>query len=385
MTKSSTPKSKSNKSSQKSNKEIKEISQKGNTKATFCSRNAENPALNPPFDPESLLGDEEMKEISEFAAPLEQNEKSKKYNQYKHLFFTWWNYKPEDIVTLVKLLDDLCYSYAFQEERGEKSGKLHLQGVCSFKERHRSQELGLDNTIWWRRVRFLGRAYVYCTKERTREPGTRPYVKNYAPPEVLKVITDEQLYPWMIKLNTLIEQEPNNRIVWWIWDHRGSRGKSAFINYQASKRKIIRFDEGNKGDIMYHLKQSNVTAQTPIFIDIPRANGNHVSYKSLETIKNGYCFSNKYESGDFRFNPPHIFVFANTEPDWSKFSGDRYRVIEIYRDPTEEYDPTIHPPDAADKTFSKVYNTFRTGEQYTWVRIPEPEENQNKEVDLENN
>lgn len=66
-----------------------------------------------------------------------------------------------------------------------------------------------------------------------------------------------------------------------------------------------------------------------IILDVPRANGNNISYKSLEEIKNGIICNTKYETGSKLINPPHIVVFSNSEPDIDQFSNDRWEIFQI--------------------------------------------------------
>ena len=66
-----------------------------------------------------------------------------------------------------------------------------------------------------------------------------------------------------------------------------------------------------------------------IVIDVPRDNGNTVSYKAIEQIKNGMICNTKYETGMKLFNSPHIIIFANMPPEEHKLSADRWKIFEI--------------------------------------------------------
>ncbi len=52
-------------------------------------------------------------------------------------------------------------------------------------------------------------------------------------------------------------------------------------------------------------------------------------YSGLPQSKNGVLFSPKYESGQKIFKPPHVFVFANYEPDQTKLSADRWNIVQL--------------------------------------------------------
>jgi hypothetical protein len=67
-----------------------------------------------------------------------------------------------------------------------------------------------------------------------------------------------------------------------------------------------------------------------VFFDIPRSNRGNISYASLECIKNGMVCNTKYETGVKVFNSPHIFIFANFEPEEpDKLSADRWIITEL--------------------------------------------------------
>ena len=64
--------------------------------------------------------------------------------------------------------------------------------------------------------------------------------------------------------------------------------------------------------------------------DIPRANRGHISYASLECIKNGMVCNTKYETGVKIFNSPHVFIFANFPPDdEGQLSEDRWHIMKL--------------------------------------------------------
>ena len=77
------------------------------------------------------------------------------------------------------------------------------------------------------------------------------------------------------------------------------------------------------------MKQNQGVAPRVVFIDIPRTSKGHVSYQGIEELKNGCCYSTKYESGMLLFEPPHVVVFANDPPQEGMFSADRLHVHEL--------------------------------------------------------
>jgi len=82
-----------------------------------------------------------------------------------------------------------------------------------------------------------------------------------------------------------------------------------------------------------------------MIIDVPRDNGNNISYKAIESIKNGMIYSPKYEGGYKLFNSPHIIVFANQAPQQERLSSDRWVITQI------DYDDATKTEENDDDTF----------------------------------
>lgn len=68
---------------------------------------------------------------------------------------------------------------------------------------------------------------------------------------------------------------------------------------------------------------------TMLIIDVPRNNGNNISYSAVECILNGMITNTKFETGVKVFNAPHVVVFSNYEPDTEKLSEDRWSIKKI--------------------------------------------------------
>lgn len=249
----------------------------------------------------------------------------KQVSQLLHWCFTWNNYQQKDIETLETLFKFLGHKYCFQEECGNLEGTPHLQGVVSLKKKMRWTEFGLPPQIHWEKTKSLTNAYIYCSKEETRVG--KCFTFNYKVRAKLKLITPE--YDWQLELINLIDTEPNERHVYWYWSHLGGVGKSQFCKYLVAKKNAVFFEEGKKSDIMKLIFDVDMDDHNLIVVDVPRDNGNNISYKSIESIKNGMIYSSKYEGGYKLFNSPHLIVFANAEPKYEALSSDRWKVREI--------------------------------------------------------
>lgn len=252
---------------------------------------------------------------------------SNKVNPSMHWFFTWNNYPDNWKCQLCQSFDKISDKYAIQEEIGA-NGTPHLQGVVSLKKRARWTEFKLPKEIHWEKVKSIPDAYQYCQKEDTRKPDTLPLTKGL--PKPLKLITPSK--PWQKQIIDILHTEPDDRTVHWFWSHAGGIGKSQFAKYCVAKENCLFFEEGKKADIMHLIFEAPDDKLERIIIDVPRDNGNNVSYKAIESIKNGMIYSSKYEGGYKLFNSPHIIVFANMPPQEERLSSDRWFIQNIDED-----------------------------------------------------
>ncbi len=245
--------------------------------------------------------------------------------QLKHHFFTFNNYVRDDILILIKLFDEICYMYCFQEEKGD-SGTEHLQGVISLHRRMRRTEFGLSKKIHFEKVRDLTQSYNYCSDIKKRSGDI--FCKNY---KVQKHFLIKDKKKWMIDLEEIIKVKcENNRVINWYYDTKGGAGKSVFAKYLCLYYNAIYLSRGNYKDLINLIyKSDNVNI---VILDLPRNNGNRVSYDALEAIKNGIICNVKYETGMKVFDSPHIIVFSNERPDLTCLSKDRWNIKNITQD-----------------------------------------------------
>ena len=116
----------------------------------------------------------------------------------------------------------------------------------------------------------------------------------------------------------------------WVLDTAGGRGKSFLAKYLYLTFPTIIAD-GKKDNVFNQLKTKLDEGIEPrlVLLDIPRCGQGYMNYGVIEQLKNGLCYSGKYEGGDCVFEPPHVIVMANFEPDYTQFTGDRWKVIDL--------------------------------------------------------
>jgi len=243
--------------------------------------------------------------------------------------FTFFSYSLEDI----KRFQGLQGKYVFQEEICPDTNRKHLQGTVRFDTKKRLVTINKEypNTHW-EVCKNSKKAILYCSKEDTRVPGSMVFT-NMRLPEKLRSL--QSLREWQQEVWDMIQdefREPNDKIIYWIWENKGNVGKTAFSRWLCIKHDAF-YISGNHKDIKYGLSAYyNKHKYMPkvVILDIPR-DTKHISYTALEKVKDGIFFSAKYESEMVIFNAPPMIVFSNREPEFERQSGDRWRTFEIVK------------------------------------------------------
>jgi len=249
--------------------------------------------------------------------------KSLQIPKRKNHFFTINNYTEEQIGGLLEYFNTHAKLFVFQEEIAPTTGTPHLQGVVSFDTEKRSTVWDPTSRGQWKPLKgSVKDCITYCSKEETRKPNGRQWSKGI--PKPLKLISPDKW--WQKEILELLDKEPDDRAVHWYWSDKGGIGKSQFAKYCVAKKNCLFFEEGKKSDIMHLIFEAPDERLEAMIIDVPRDNGNNISYKAIESIKNGMIYSPKYEGGYKLFNSPHIIVFANKPPQEERLSSDRWHI-----------------------------------------------------------
>lgn len=249
----------------------------------------------------------------------------------QHRSWCWtWNNPPVDTVdTILEELRKVSKKGSFQLEKGEQTGTPHFQGWIMF---NNAKTLGgvkkiLEKAHWEVARGNEEQNLAYTTKSATRVQG--PWKWGIAE-RVKDPLEGYELYDWQKGLLELFEEEPDKRSIIWLWEPVGNVGKTTFAKHMCMKEGVIYLSGASK-DIKCGIADwinKGKPLKMAIF-DVPRTSMEYVSYQALEEVKNGIFFSGKYESGMVLFNSPHVVVFANMEPEMSKLSADRWRVIKL--------------------------------------------------------
>jgi len=221
------------------------------------------------------------------------------------------NYSLETMETLKILLKKICKKAVFGCEVGD-SGTPHLQGYISLIKKARIVELtklpGLERASL-RTVRNEEACIQYCQKDNIE-------FKHGFPVE-LKIIKDLKI--WQKEIETKCLEIPDERTINWLYDGKTNIGKTALTKYMVHKHKAIFFTGGKKSDMACQLALEKLNGRdlnsNMIIIFNYSMGEDDIEYKAFESLKDGLISSSKYKSSGLIFNPPHIWIMANTLPD----------------------------------------------------------------------
>lgn len=177
---------------------------------------------------------------------------------------------------------------------------------------------------------------AYCSKQEGRLAG--PWFHGFALPREVDVLTDAQIAarPWQAELAATLRGPANPRTIYWYYEKAGNTGKSAFVKWWCyHNQNDAMLVSGKSADAKHGVvsfKEEHGQLPGVVFIDCPRDSLQFFQYPAMEEIKNACFFSGKFESKMVMGATPHIVVFANEKPDFSKLSRDRWSLKRITED-----------------------------------------------------
>ena len=250
--------------------------------------------------------------------------------RYRRYCFVLNNWSEAELNTLTHEFTNLRGLYIIGKETGE-SGTPHLQGYVEYKNAINLKTLrNINNRVHWDAAKGTKADNIkYCSKD-------GDYISNFPPSKKDRVLQRQysgiQWLPWQQEILDKVKTEPDDRTINWYWEPQGNTGKTLLSKYLVITQDAIIAD-GKKNDTFYLIKtwMEKHPEESPnvILVDIPRHNIEFLNYGAIEQIKNGLISSGKYESCIEYFLCPHVFIFANSPPDWSKLSDDRWNIVQI--------------------------------------------------------
>ena len=141
-------------------------------------------------------------------------------------------------------------------------------------------------------------------------------------PREVKLITPDK--PWQKEILGIIDQEPDDRTIYWYWSEQGGVGKTSFAKYLVIKHGATLLS-GKGADVRNGvLTYKQHTGEFPelCVYNIPREfNIDYLNGESLENIKDMCFYSGKYEGGSVCGPCPHLIIFANVPAVLCGFNG----------------------------------------------------------------
>lgn len=251
---------------------------------------------------------------------------------------TWNNYSEEEKDNFTKWVEENCIDYAINPEVG-KNGTPHLQIFIEFKNPRTFSSLKKR----WNKPHIEqcwkpDKAKVYCSKEDTRVGET--ILPKKAPP-VKDPLEGLELKDWQKRLLAILNGEPDERKVIWIYDSVGNSGKTTLAKHLCIKYPDeALYLTGGPSNCKYgvtsflysktkgKLERNHRELKIALF-DFTRSQDDRVSYQAIEEIKNGIFFNTKYESMMVTYNKPHVVIFSNFYPELNKLSQDRWDIWDL--------------------------------------------------------
>lgn len=276
-------------------------------------------------------------------------------NKYRNWVMTW-NADSEGGLPPSYHVEDYLKTrtelYVFQEECGDETGRVHLQGSFRTKVRKRHNTLLNEfEQVFGDAVKFLtltrmcgswNESYEYCTKTETRHGRVyqSAVLEEYKGKDI-KILDDkESWFPWQRALGKKIFIQgsltlafADDREIIWIEDPSGCTGKSKFTKFLCSiNNDIIKLPFGTASQ----LRSAVICAgkRKLYIVDIPRTLGGdddiNAFISAIEDIKNGFVVSSMYGKYQNIFmEPPHIIVFSNDKAPIQKMTKDRWTNYKI--------------------------------------------------------
>lgn len=249
--------------------------------------------------------------------------------------FTLNNYEDKDVSNISQRFEQSKALYIIGKEKGS-SGTPHLQGYVRFSNQrvftkvkaviHEKAHIEVARGT-------LEDNLTYCSKEGDYITNCDiPKKKETLKEKLLKTYINTEWKNWQQEVLDICLAPREDRKIHWYNDTKGNQGKSFLCKYLYLKYNCV-IASGRQQDVFNQIKiwmdENPNKSPKLVILDIPRHNIEYINYGCLEQIKNGLIYSGKYEGGICAFKPPHLIVFANTQPEFSKFSSDRWNYREL--------------------------------------------------------
>lgn len=275
---------------------------------------------------------------------LKKSEDNKKYRS-KRWVFNLHKPQEEEWLALKKILDsNVVQSAVVSFEHGATGNTPHIQGYLERHERIYGRKwLGNDRADI-RAARGSTRACIRytCGVDKEHELNNIMYLKKIEMPrDMIKpdVFILKDLYPFQRIIWNICNRNPHHRMIYWIFDESGSKGKTEIGRLLSYTRGAIILSGGRehiKHGIVNFMSHKHSKYPRIMIIDLAREDQSKISFAAIEDVKNRLFFSTRYDSKGVKgINNVHIIIFSNSKPAYYNnkqrlnFSLDRWCVLRI--------------------------------------------------------
>lgn len=257
-----------------------------------------------------------------------------------------------------------CKSWCFQREIGE-GGYEHYQGRISLRKAVRECQQVLVqpwvNHCRWKKTcnKNVKNVHYICkdngyyqgithtdedeeTELVNKEASYGPWTEDdfVAPVRIPRQVREiKSLRPWQLAIIAKCDVW-DTRGIDMIYDPRGNIGKSVLVAYMRAHNLARKLPPVNDYKDVMRMCCDMPVSRCYMF-DMPRAMKKDKLgslYTAIEELKSGYCWDDRYKFKERFFDCPNIWVFANTLPDMSLLSADRWRLWQVVDHKLEHYD-----------------------------------------------
>lgn len=276
---------------------------------------------------------------------------TKQISPSKRWCFTLNNYSEQDYLDIINMSKIHSSKYIIGKEIGEDKKTPHLQGYIEFNKKTRplTEHKICGCRIHWEKSKGTAEDnYFYCSKENKFIADGDWKIK-----KKVKTLDVDKMYPFQKSIIDIYKGDINENKIIWIYDPKGQLGKTEMIRYMNVTYGVPFAYGGKCADIInlaFNNKEYLECAEKPCFMyNIGRdITNNKISYASMEQISDGAIANTKFEAGCFVFNKPHVIVFANCKPLYSKLTKSRW-VMKTINDKKELIDMKIDDSDDEDE------------------------------------
>lgn len=224
----------------------------------------------------------------------------------------------------------ICDLYIFGEEYGEDGVTPHIEFAFTIKNGKRMRRSAIKKLfekegMFLDKMRGTIEQQSYCKKEGHKVLTNIKFAKP------LKII--KNLYPYQQDIVDMIKEEPNDRDIIWIYGHYniGKTQISKYLDYHKLAKGPL---DGDKRHILSVIAQHQNENCWIIYLTADESKYQKNSFFDIiEKVKDGFFmthFGTKL-TDTVNMNSPHILIFANERPDFSRTMMDpeRFKIFRV--------------------------------------------------------